>query len=54
MLKVASTFGFTRDTNFGAMFDVRSTPNAIDLAYTSIPLDPHTDNPYRSPVPRCV
>jgi gamma-butyrobetaine dioxygenase len=51
VLKVASTFGFTRDTNFGAMFDVRSTPNAIDLAYTSIPLDPHTDNPYRSPVP---
>jgi gamma-butyrobetaine dioxygenase len=33
------------------MFDVRSTPNAIDLAYTAIPLDPHTDNPYRTPEP---
>jgi gamma-butyrobetaine dioxygenase len=30
---------------------VRSTPDASDLAYTSIPLDPHTDNPYRTPVP---
>ena len=24
---------------------------ATDLAYTSLPLDPHTDNPYRCPVP---
>jgi gamma-butyrobetaine dioxygenase len=30
---------------------VRSVPDANDLAYTSIFLDPHTDNPYRSPVP---
>ncbi len=51
VLKVARTFGFARETNFGTLFDVRSTPNAIDLAYTSIALDPHTDNPYRSPVP---
>src|SRR5207237_1001866 len=32
-------------------FNVRSTPNANDLAYTSLALDPHTDNPYRAPVP---
>lgn len=51
VLKVGSTFGFIRETNFGALFDVRSTPNASDLAYTSISLDPHTDNPYRAPVP---
>ncbi len=51
VLKVARTFGFPRETNFGTLFDVRSTPNAIDLAYTAIALDPHTDNPYRSPVP---
>src|SRR5262249_38262063 len=51
VLKVGSMFGFTRETNFGALFDVRSTPNATDLAYTSISLDPHTDNPYRAPVP---
>jgi gamma-butyrobetaine dioxygenase len=51
VLKVASAFGFTRDTNFGACFDVRSVPDASDLAYTPVSLDPHTDNPYRSPVP---
>lgn len=49
--RVASTFGYIRDTNFGALFDVRSTPDAIDLAYTALALDPHTDNPYRWPVP---
>jgi gamma-butyrobetaine dioxygenase len=51
LLQVAATFGFTRETNFGPLFEVRSTPDASDLAYTSLPLDPHTDNPYRSPVP---
>jgi gamma-butyrobetaine dioxygenase len=51
VLKVARQFGWVRDTNFGASFNVRSTPNAIDLAYTSVHLDAHTDNPYRSPVP---
>jgi len=51
VLKVGSMFGFTRETNFGALFDVRSTPDASDLAYTPVPLDPHTDNPYRAPVP---
>jgi gamma-butyrobetaine dioxygenase len=51
VLKVGSMFGYTRVTNFGALFDVRSTPDATDLAYTNISLDPHTDNPYRAPVP---
>jgi gamma-butyrobetaine dioxygenase len=51
VLRVGSAFGYTRDTNFGAFFDVRSVPDACDLAYTSLFLDPHTDNPYRSPVP---
>jgi gamma-butyrobetaine dioxygenase len=51
ILRVASSFGFTRETNFGALFDVRSTPEASDLAYTALALDPHTDNPYRWPVP---
>jgi gamma-butyrobetaine dioxygenase len=51
VLKVAAQFGFVRETNFGALFNVRSTPGAIDLAYTSVALDPHTDNPYRTPVP---
>jgi gamma-butyrobetaine dioxygenase len=51
VLKVAGQFGWVRDTNFGAVFNVRSMPDAIDLAYTSVHLDAHTDNPYRSPVP---
>jgi gamma-butyrobetaine dioxygenase len=51
VLKVGTAFGFVRDTNFGAHFDVCSKPDANDLAYTSLFLDPHTDNPYRSPVP---
>ncbi len=51
LFRVGSAFGFTRETNFGALFDVRSTAEASDLAYTSLPLDPHTDNPYRDPVP---
>jgi len=51
VLKVGAAFGFVRETNFGALFDVRSTPAATDLAYTAVALDPHTDNPYRAPVP---
>jgi gamma-butyrobetaine dioxygenase len=51
VLQVGAAFGFVRDTNFGAHFDVRSIPDAIDLAYTPLFLEPHTDNPYRSPVP---
>ena len=51
VLQVGSTFGFVRETNFGPLFEVRSVPAASDLAYTSLPLDPHTDNPYRWPVP---
>src|SRR5207244_1982936 len=51
VLTVGAMFGFTRETNFGALFNVRSTPDANDLAYTSLALDPHADNPYRAPVP---
>ena len=48
---VAQRFGFVRDTNFGPVFDVRSMPNSSDLAYRSVALSAHTDNPYRTPVP---
>ncbi|MEI9984611.1 MAG: TauD/TfdA family dioxygenase [Aliidongia sp.] len=51
MLTAARRFGFPRETNFGLLFDVRSVPDANDLAYTALALDPHTDNPYRDPVP---
>ncbi|HVJ32401.1 MAG TPA: TauD/TfdA family dioxygenase [Terriglobia bacterium] len=51
LFSVAETFGFVRDTNFGRHFDVRSKPDANDLAYSSLFLDPHVDNPYREPSP---
>jgi gamma-butyrobetaine dioxygenase len=31
ILQVAAAFGFTRETNFGAIFEVRSVPAASDL-----------------------
>jgi len=44
-------FGFLRETNYGRIFEVRSTAAANNLAFTSLGLEPHTDNPYRDPVP---
>ncbi|WP_218917383.1 2-trimethylaminoethylphosphonate dioxygenase [Luteipulveratus mongoliensis] len=51
VLDVAATFGFVRTTNYGDLFDVRIEPNPINLAFTGLPITPHTDNPYRDPVP---
>ena len=51
ILTIARRFGFVRDTNFGAFFEVYSRPNSSDLAYRPVALGPHTDNPYRTPVP---
>jgi len=51
ILDVARRFGYPRDTNFGRYFEVYSRPDANDLAYASVALGPHTDNPYREPVP---
>lgn len=51
ILEVASKFGYLKETNFGKYFEVYSKPSANDLAYRSVRLGPHTDNPYRDPVP---
>jgi gamma-butyrobetaine dioxygenase len=48
---VAETFGFVRETNYGRLFDVRVEENATNLAFTGRAISPHTDNPYRDPVP---
>ncbi|MCL4154990.1 UNVERIFIED_CONTAM: hypothetical protein GTU68_066924, partial [Idotea baltica] len=48
---VAKLFGFIRETNYGPWFEVRTEVNATNLAYTSLGLQAHTDNPYRDPVP---
>ncbi len=53
IVKFANSIGSIRRTNFGEFFNVKSLPNPNDLAYTSLPLAPHTDNPYRNPVP-CI
>ncbi|MEV4560140.1 TauD/TfdA family dioxygenase [Kitasatospora sp. NPDC049285] len=51
VLAVARTFGFVRETNYGELFDVRVEPDPANLAFTSVAIAPHTDNPYRDPVP---
>ncbi|MDH6113425.1 gamma-butyrobetaine dioxygenase [Kitasatospora sp. MAP12-15] len=51
VLAVAETFGYVRSTNYGELFDVRVEPDPNNLAFTSVAITPHTDNPYRDPVP---
>ncbi|WP_035841850.1 2-trimethylaminoethylphosphonate dioxygenase [Kitasatospora azatica] len=48
---VAESFGYVRQTNYGELFDVRVEPDPNNLAFTSVAIAPHTDNPYRDPVP---
>jgi gamma-butyrobetaine dioxygenase len=48
---VAETFGHVRETNYGRIFDVRVVADPANLAFTSAAIAPHTDNPYRDPVP---
>jgi [2-(trimethylamino)ethyl]phosphonate dioxygenase len=49
--QAAEVFGYVRETNYGRLFDVRSEINPVNLAYTNLGLQAHTDNPYRDPVP---
>ncbi len=51
LLEIAKLFGYVRETNYGKFFNVKTNVNAINLAYTNLGLSPHTDNPYRNPVP---
>jgi len=51
ILKVIAEFGFVRQTNYGPLFEVRTTVNANNLAFTNLGLGCHLDNPYRDPVP---
>ncbi len=53
IVKFANSIGSVRRTNFGEHFNVKSKLNPNDLAYTTLHLSPHTDNPYRNPVP-CI
>ena len=49
--RIAELFGHVRVTNYGRIFEVRAVVDPANLAYTSLGLGPHTDNPYREPVP---
>ena len=51
VLDVAARFGYVRETNYGRLFDVRSVVSPTNLAFTSLALGAHTDNPYRDPTP---
>jgi gamma-butyrobetaine dioxygenase len=51
VLEVAANFGFVRETNYGKLFDVRVEATPTNLAFTGLAITPHTDNPYRDPVP---
>jgi len=51
VLDVIRLFGYVRETNYGRLFDVCSVVNPRNLAYTSLALAAHTDNPYRDPTP---
>jgi hypothetical protein len=47
VLAVAASLGYVRETNYGRLFDVRVESPPSNLAFTSLPIPPHTDNPYR-------
>ncbi|WP_228562649.1 2-trimethylaminoethylphosphonate dioxygenase [Catenulispora rubra] len=51
VLTVAESFGYVRRTNYGELFEVRVEDQPTNLAFSSLPITPHTDNPYRDPVP---
>lgn len=51
LLNLAEVFGYVRETNYGKWFEVRTEVNPVNLAFTGLGLQAHTDNPYRDPVP---
>lgn len=51
LFRVVDLFGYVRETNYGRLFEVRTEVNPVNLAYTGLGLQAHTDNPYRDPQP---
>ena len=51
IIQIANLIGYIRETNYGRFFEVRSEISAVNLAYTNLGLQAHTDNPYRDPAP---
>ena len=48
---MAQSLGYVRETNYGRLFDVAVVADPANLAYSARAIGPHTDNPYRDPVP---
>ena len=51
LFRLVERFGYVRETHYGRLFDVRTRVDPANLAFTSLGLQPHTDNPYRDPTP---
>jgi len=51
VLELIKSFGYPRVTNYGDIFEVRIENDPNNLAFTNLAIAPHTDNPYRDPVP---
>ena len=51
VLEAIREFGYVRETNYGALFEVRTKVDPNNLAYTNLGLGCHLDNPYRNPTP---
>lgn len=51
MQALIDRIGPLRMTNWGGIADVKSVAHAYDLTMTQRGLEPHTDNPYRDPIP---
>lgn len=51
LFSIVDLFGYVRETNYGRLFEVRTEVNPVNLAYTGLGLQAHTDNPYRDPQP---
>ena len=49
--KLAAIFGFIRETHYGRVFELISTPQQRILAQTSHAIRPHNDENFRDPIP---
>ncbi len=49
--ELAGMFGFVRETHYGRIFEIKSTPNPTIIANAPVPLRPHTDENFREPPP---
>lgn len=49
--ELASHLGYVRETHYGRVFEIVSTPDPAVLANAPVPLRPHTDENFREPPP---